>query len=64
VSDTELEGLYKFPTWGLTTDAAKLGQAFGVFYSDTCKAFTENPNVDASWAGKGSSYRSALARAG
>jgi hypothetical protein len=64
VSDTKLESLYKFPVRGLTGDAAKLAEVFGVFYSGTFKAFTDNPNVDAAWAGQGSAYRSALGQAG
>jgi hypothetical protein len=64
VSDPKLESLYSFPTQGLTGDAAKLAEVFGEFYSGTYKAFTDNPNIDASWAGQGSVYKSALGQAG
>ena len=63
-SDQKLENLYKFPVQGLTGDAAKLAEVFGVFYSGTYEAFTDNPNVDAQWSGKGSLYRAALGQAG
>lgn len=64
VSDPELESLYKFPFQGLTADAAKLAEVFAVFYTGTYGAFRDNPNVDASWAGNASAYRSALGQAG
>jgi len=63
-ADPKLENLYKFPITGLTGDAAKLAEVFGVFYAGTYKAFTDNPNLDATWAGKGSIYRTALGQAG
>ncbi len=63
-SDPKLENLYKFPIQGLTGDAAKLAEVFGVFYAGAFKAFTDSPNVDASWAGKGSVFRMALGEAG
>ncbi len=63
-ADQKLEDLYKFPMNGLTGDAAKLAEVFGVFYSGTYRAFTDNPNVDATWTGKGSLYRSALGSPG
>ncbi|MEW6144369.1 MAG: hypothetical protein AB1598_05060 [Thermodesulfobacteriota bacterium] len=63
-ADPKLENLYKFPIQGLTGDAAKLAEVFGVFYAGTYKAFTDNPNMDAAWAGKGSIYRMALGEAG
>jgi hypothetical protein len=63
-SDPKLENLYKFPIQGLTGDAAKLAEVFGVFYAGTYKAFTDNPNIDAAWAGKGSIFRMALGEAG
>ncbi len=64
VSDEKLENLYKFPVKGLTGDAAKLADVFGVFYAGIYGAFTDNPNVDASWSGKGYLYREALGQAG
>lgn len=63
-SDPKLENLYKFPLKGLTGDAARLAEVFGIFYAGTYGAFTDNPNVDASWSGKGGIYRSALGQAG
>ena len=63
-ADPKLESLYKYPIKGLTGDAAKLAEVFGVFYAGTYKAFTDNANMDATWAGKGSIYRSALGQAG
>lgn len=63
-ADQKLEDLYKFPTNGLTGDAAKLAEVFGAFYSGTYRAFTDNPNIDATWTGKGSLYRSALGQSG
>jgi len=63
-ADPKLESLYKFPIQGLTGDAARLAEVFGVFYAGTYKAFTDNPNIDATWAGSGSLFRSALGQAG
>ena len=63
-ADPKLENLYKFPVKGLTGDAAKLAEVFGIFYAGTYGAFTDNPNMDAAWSGKGSLYRSALGQAG
>jgi hypothetical protein len=62
-ADPKLENLYKFPVKGLTGDAAKLAEVFGIFYAGTYGAFTDNPNMDAAWSGKGSLYRSALGQA-
>ncbi len=63
-ADPKIENLYKFPVTGLTGDAAKLAEVFGVFYAGTYQAFTDNPNLDATWTGKGSIYRAALGEAG
>ncbi len=63
-ADPKIENLYKYPVTGLTGDAAKLAEVFGVYYAGTYKAFTDNANIDATWAGKGSIYRSALGQAG
>jgi len=63
-ADEKLENLYKFPVKGLTGDAAKLAEVFGVFYAGTYGAFNDNPNLDAMWSGKGYLYRESLGQAG
>ena len=63
-ADEKIENLYKYPMKGLPGDAAKLADVFGVFYAGTYKAFADNANIDATWAGKGSIYRTALGQAG
>jgi len=64
VADPKVENLYRFSTKGLTGDAAKLAEVFNVFYSGTYKAFSDNPNVEAKWVGKGTLFRTILGKAG
>lgn len=63
VADEKIKSLDKFTADGLTGDAARLGEVFQVFYEGTYGAFSENPNVDREWAGKGTIFRAMLGQA-
>ena len=64
VADEKINSLDNITTEGLTGDAAKLGEVFQVFYDGTYGAFSENPNVDTEWAGKGKVFRAMLGQSG